>query len=340
MRTPEITGAWSSVPLIRAAGLRVAARFLGQVGAPVTRMLERARLDPSLVERPEAVVPLRPLQQFVADAAKREGIPDLGARIALATEFEDLGQFGRLVTRACTLHEALRTAAAIYPHYSSSERIWTAAGRLGARCHHAWDRRVHDAGQLGGMSIAFLLNLARRAGGTRWRATRIIVQAAADPTYRRDGVFGDVPVDFSPEFGAVVMSEKDLSMPLTSLRPATPDATWPAEGPAPDFEGSLRQVVTSLLPSGYPDLHLVAEVAGTSARTAQRRLAEAGTSYARIVDEARFALAQRLLADPDQKVIDVALELGYSDPAHFTRAFRRWTGTTPRAFRRDHLGVP
>ena len=73
---------------------------------------------------------------------------------------------------------------------------------------------------------------------------------------------------------------------------------------------------------------------GLSARTLQRRLYAEGVTYASAVARARFAAAQQMLDDPARKVIDVALELGYSDQAHFARAFARWAGLTPREFRR------
>jgi AraC-like DNA-binding protein len=101
-----------------------------------------------------------------------------------------------------------------------------------------------------------------------------------------------------------------------------------------DLSRSLRHFVEALLPSGYPDIHRVAESVGLSVRTLQRRLGADGLTYGRLVAETRFALARRRMADPRRKLIDVALDLGYSDPAHFTRAFRSWTGTTPRTFRR------
>jgi AraC-like DNA-binding protein len=109
-----------------------------------------------------------------------------------------------------------------------------------------------------------------------------------------------------------------------------PDADWSATAPARDFTGSVCQFVATLLRAGYPDVRLVAEALGLRTRTFQRRLREEGTTYGRLVAEARLDIAYRLLRDPDRKVIDVAFDLGYSDPAHFTRAFRAWTGLTPR----------
>jgi AraC-like DNA-binding protein len=72
---------------------------------------------------------------------------------------------------------------------------------------------------------------------------------------------------------------------------------------------------------------------GTSVRTLQRRLRATGLTYTEIAQRARCAEAQRMLKDWRPRIGDIARALGYSDAAHFTRAFQRWTGQTPRAFR-------
>ena len=97
-------------------------------------------------------------------------------------------------------------------------------------------------------------------------------------------------------------------------------------------------VVTGLLNGGAPDIREVARMVTTSARTLQRRLRGAGLTYAGLVQQARCEAASRMLLESDQSVSDVARTLGYSDPAHFTRAFHRWTGLTPRGFRRRDGG--
>ena len=68
-------------------------------------------------------------------------------------------------------------------------------------------------------------------------------------------------------------------------------------------------------------------------RTLQRRLRDAGLTYAQVIARARSDVAQRMLNDPARKIGDIARALGYSDAPHFTRAFVRWTGLTPREFR-------
>ncbi|MCW5893136.1 MAG: helix-turn-helix transcriptional regulator [bacterium] len=86
-----------------------------------------------------------------------------------------------------------------------------------------------------------------------------------------------------------------------------------------------------------PSVHAIATALGTSVRTLQRRLAEQGCSVESLLATRRRVAALRLLGDTDAKVVDIAFDLGYSDHAHFTRAFRRWTGQSPIAYRRARL---
>ena len=108
----------------------------------------------------------------------------------------------------------------------------------------------------------------------------------------------------------------------------------PLPAAAGDFDQRVRQIVRLLLPHGCPDVRIAAHAVRTSTRTLQRRLSEAGLTFVGVVQQVRCAGARRMLRDPDRKITDIAHELGYSDPAHFTRAFTRWTGIPPTTFRR------
>ncbi len=95
-----------------------------------------------------------------------------------------------------------------------------------------------------------------------------------------------------------------------------------------------REAIARRIAKGHPHIQKVAATLGMNVRTLQRRLAEAGTTHNQLIDEVRFEAATRLLADHDLTLAEIASALGYSDPAHFTRAFSRWTGRTPGAYRR------
>jgi AraC-like DNA-binding protein len=86
-------------------------------------------------------------------------------------------------------------------------------------------------------------------------------------------------------------------------------------------------------PQGFPDLQRTARQLGLSERTLKRKLQRAGTSFQKLLDEARLMRASSMLESSAASVETIASLLGYNDPANFTRAFRRWTGKSPRAFR-------
>ncbi len=103
-----------------------------------------------------------------------------------------------------------------------------------------------------------------------------------------------------------------------------------------DELSEVRMAIHELLPDGPPKLEVVAKAVATSARTLQRRLRDTGTSFQELVEEERRSAARAYLSDARLAVGEVAYLLGYSEASAFVRAFKRWTGATPRQYR-QHL---
>ena len=106
---------------------------------------------------------------------------------------------------------------------------------------------------------------------------------------------------------------------------------------ADNFAESLEQVLISYLQESDLSIELAAALCNKSKRTLQRTLKKTGPRYNELLGHARFRVASRLLRNPGLKVTDIAKRLGYSDVAHFARAFRRVAGITPRAYRQQHM---
>lgn len=102
--------------------------------------------------------------------------------------------------------------------------------------------------------------------------------------------------------------------------------SWPIE--------ACQSLIAEQLPVRYPTIARTARLLGVPVRTLQRRLRQDGLSYSELVEKTRLELACRLLDTPDGSVAQVAKALGYADPGSFSRAFRRWTDMSPRAYRR------
>lgn len=130
-----------------------------------------------------------------------------------------------------------------------------------------------------------------------------------------------------------------LDLPLNTADPLTARLVTQQceqELTALGYTGDIAAQVRALLAAprdGYPDLDAIANRLHLSSRTLKRRLQQRGLGFQQLLDEARRRDALRLLDDASLGIEQIALRVGYSDPANFTRAFRKWTGLAPSAYR-------
>jgi AraC-like DNA-binding protein len=140
-------------------------------------------------------------------------------------------------------------------------------------------------------------------------------------------------VRFDQAENRIVFPAEVLSRPILTADPiATALAREQCERELAALgEGALLAVRVRALvrERSYPAQAEVAKRLAVSERTLKRRLAELGTSYSAIVDEARKQEALLLLEDARVPIDRIAERLGYFDAANFARAFKRWTGRTP-----------
>ncbi|HSN71936.1 MAG TPA: AraC family transcriptional regulator [Steroidobacteraceae bacterium] len=104
---------------------------------------------------------------------------------------------------------------------------------------------------------------------------------------------------------------------------------------ADPFRAAVIEAIASLLPAGRPTLKAVAEVLALSPRTLQRRLDTHGHAFRDLLAECLYRRACEELLAGERSVREVGAGLGYNDPAHFARAFRRWAGQPPSDFLRN-----
>jgi len=101
-------------------------------------------------------------------------------------------------------------------------------------------------------------------------------------------------------------------------------------------QSHTRQVVQAIahqLKGELPTIQAIAHKLTISVRQLQRELKTEGTSFQKLLDKTRQELAVRHLKNPMTPINDIAFLLGFSDPSAFNRAFKRWTGNTPRSYR-------
>ena len=163
----------------------------------------------------------------------------------------------------------------------------------------------------------------------------------ARPNHKVDyeGVLG-CPVSFHAPWDALVFDKTTMDLPVAGaddrLLKALEAACAKILGPVPakrDLVHDVRELMLDGLSRGTATLDATARALGLSAKTLERRLASHDTSFTKLLDALRADLVRQYLADTDFRLEQIAYLVGYSEPAALVRAFRRWTGTTPAAFR-------
>lgn len=331
------------VALIRIEAYRPFLRFLAAAGVGVQRHLERAGLPMRAFERREALVPLHQTRTFLRDVAHAEGYEHFGLDVGHHASLEDLGVFGSTIRRAPTVRMLLETLLLAVPSYNSGARWWLEARGNAVRLCHGFVGPAEDPyAQAEQFTLALALGTLRIAGGPAWRP--YAVQLAVGPSgarLRGHAALADVPVRLDPRMTAITFDRALLARPLTPpARPAPDPVEHWTERPATSFADLVRQAMDSLSAGGRrPSIGDVSRALGLSVRTLQRWLAADGRRFDDLLERSRLLSARALLEHTDARVLDIALDLGYSDHAHFTRAFRRWTGVSPLEYRRAYAAL-
>jgi AraC-like DNA-binding protein len=148
------------------------------------------------------------------------------------------------------------------------------------------------------------------------------------------------PVHFRSGRDALLVSEESIDVPnklgdetIVAYFDRHLEQQLAARAPDTDLELRVRRAVANVLSEGVPLVSTIASELAMSARTLQRRLAKEGHSFQSVVDMARKDLAERLLAETDYNLAEIAFLTGFAEQSSFTRAFRRWAGQTPRSYR-------
>lgn len=157
-------------------------------------------------------------------------------------------------------------------------------------------------------------------------------------------IFG-CPVLFGQPETSISISAEMLELPLPGANPSLVKlleslADQRSDEPTPpgDLRTLLRRHIAASLRSGTPQLDSAARALGLSPRTLRRRLQALGTSFQAEVVVVRRNLAQQYLLRSDSSIQEISLALGFTKVTAFHRAFKRWTGLTPFAFRTTREG--
>lgn len=307
-------------------------------GGSVARVFRRAEMPFAVMDTPDRLILLRDQFRLVEEAVRESGDPALPARLATATGIGGLGAIGRHVRACATLGEALARVEAITPTLLQTA-TWTGLRREGegAVYGYAVTERIEEGRQTNEMlALGYLLGTVRHFLGPRWRPQRAVLTGAVLPDRAEIERVFDCDLGLGPHAGlhfdaALLATPNPAPGPLLEAAPSVP----------PDgLTACVAGLIELALFDGRPSIDGVARRLGLSRRSLQRRLEAEGTGFAPILQGVLRARAEALLAEGMAPIGRIALDLGYADAAHFTRAFLGWTGVTPSLWRRLHRKSP
>lgn len=314
-------------------------------GVDASALMRQAGMDLSLLDDPQARYPVDQTLTFWTLALQAAQDPLLGLHTARYIAPATFHALGYAALASSTLGELFERSARYF-------RVVTDAGELTVQRDAVMGRMtLQGAPHLitpETQAVAwvvldcFLFTTVRTCGllygpGFELLELRLQRPPPADrEQYER--IFRHAPV-YGCADNTIVVSEAILGKPLphanAMLARINEDAAgrYLADLGQSDVLTRLKRMLQERLPSGDPSQEDLAEALCMTTRSLQRRLAELGTNYRELVNQTRHELALQYLGQRQHSISDIAYLLGFAEVSAFTRAFRRWTGESPSAWR-------
>lgn len=316
----------------------------------VTRAaLFRGLLDEARLADPDGQLSVSVVQKLVERARELSREPGLGVLFGLQMQISAHGYLGFAAMAAPTMRAALQLASQFTPMRTTALALELVEDAIpGATPKQAAlvIRELVDFGSARDVVILGLMVGLSQIGNTLTGRTlhgtaEIAMPAPSYAARLWRGQMATHEARFDATENRLLFDATQLDLPLQMADPvamrlalAQCEAALDALGGA----GTIASVRALLAKKdrGFRTLPEVAKRLSLSPRTLKRRLAEQGLDFRTLLEEERHTRAIQLLAT-ELSLEEIAERLGYSDVANFGRAFRRWTGTTPAARRRELL---
>lgn len=305
-------------------------------------LARRAGIDLAALDDPEHWVAASSIHALWTAASEVDRAPDLGLRVGAGVPTGAFDVLDYLLPACATLGDALVLVDRLHRVATTTSRFVVHAPPSGGEVRVESELRV-PPGQIHalGRDYAFTVVVLRlRRLDPRMRPTLVELRGPALAAPARYAEVLGTRVTFDHAQSALVFSRDVWELPISTADAALRailerHATALADkAPAVDLLDHARTELAVMIGAGRIDIATLARRLGQSPRTLQRRLVERGVAYSTLLDEARRELACSYLRERSLSVDEIAGLLGYSEISAFSRAFRRWTGTSPLRYRR------
>lgn len=318
------------------------ARKLEELGVSPADVLRHAGLPSGLFDQEKILVSTEELFALYRGLAEASPDPAIGLKLGTEHRVERYDPIAIAAVSARSFRDALQRLAR-YKQLTCPEELHLEERGDECRVQFRWLLAEEtEPPLLVDVAFAWVVGIARRGTGGLINPRRLELRQASVSRKTYEAHFG-CPVKVDARRNTVVFSKADLDRPFITHN-ADLFATV-----APQLEAELSQALASkaigdqvkavlkpLLAGRRPGIGDVARELRLSSRTLQRRLAEDGATFQRLMQEARRELARHYLLHGSLELNETAYLLGYEDAHSFFRAFHDWEGSSPGAWRARH----
>jgi AraC-like DNA-binding protein len=320
-------------------------QYATKCGVDADRLCQTVGIEPSLLTMPDKQIPGTLHGAMWREAVKQTGDEDLGLHIGEAFNLAALGIVGYVLMNCQTFEQVLEKLSqytrlfsqGAYIHYSVSQGlVWCDC----ALVDHLKNYLLAEPRHAIESTFAALLAATKTLTGKQLYPHTVWFQhPRPERVSEHERLFG-ADVRFSQPTNRTIFDASCLNWSVLSANPNLLAVfEQQAEIMLADLTQtdtltrSVTQAIAQNLKGEVPSVETIARGLAMSVRNLQRELQAEGTSYQQILDDTRQELALRYLKKSDTPIYDVAFLLGFSEPSAFHRAFKRWTGKTPKAYR-------
>jgi AraC-like DNA-binding protein len=320
--------------------LLVVPDLLCSFGVEPASILARAHVDPRWMQSPASRIPFDAAHRVAFECVKATGCPHFGLLVGQRVGTAAMGTLAELARHSTTVGSALRM---LCTHLHVQDRGAVAYLReRNARevefVYQIFHPHAPGRDQLLDVALSIMLAFMRSLCGRDWAPAAVEVAHGPPQQTAPYRACLSAPVRFNAPRTALVFPKRVLDRRIDGAksterkRLARLVADIEASAPPTVTEYVARALARMVL-DATPSEARLARMLRTSQRTLRRRLGAEGTSVKALVAEVRCEIACQLLAETRMPVREIASALNYAAPGIFSRAFKSWTGRTPRAYR-------
>jgi len=317
-----------------ASEVRVALAALGELGHDVSALIAAARLTKTTVDDPDVRVPCEAYGALIACAQQQRITPNLALELARRTPLGSFPLLDYLIITCDTVGAGIRQLARYF-------RIETTPIVFDMRDDR--DPIQVRVTAPAPFAVEYLVSLMtfhlRHETDGRFALSDVRLRHQPDDVAAMSAALG-CPIRTMSSWDGVTVSVEHWNLPL---RRRDPVLRRVLEEHASDILTRLpprlglalevQRALTAQVAGGDTRIDTIARHLAMSARSLQRRLSAEGVTYQDLVEETRKETARRYVASSTLSLAEIAYLVGYSEPASFHRAFKRWYGMTPEGFR-------